>query len=502
MKITFPIATFAMLGVAVAATSGCGNGWLTSSEREKSPSALMLKAQLLYDKGKFAEAAAAYQEIIDQNPQNERARVRLAYALNGEAGLGPLALLTKLSKIQSTPTPKASGASAATTSTSKNSLTQLTSAAGLTAAEIAAVAKANPKTFQDLLNAETKFASLASSDPTTFAQLSTAAARFRKLQASWKAICQLVPKSILDAVVNSAARKKALELESCLGGLNAAYQKPAILFSAAISTLAQGAALYQVKLDTNNDGTVDAIKTADTLTKEISALNTASSSATDPTEIKKSIDTLNTKIAALNTIGETLTHELVDLALAQFEIMSLLMTAIEDVVPENVGKSLINGVKKFEESKTKITGYVNTNSVSSTGKKTSAKQDKIAASASSAAKAADAYYDKFKTENTDPSKLEEFKDSFATTCSQFDTLKATFGSKTATKPSNCANVTLAFGLDSNEAHVAHEAPLVADAEASVDDVFALENGDTGEYEDVEREFLDFLRFGDTLLRAD
>ena len=85
MKLTFPFATFAMLGVAVAATSGCGNGWLTSSEREKSPSALMLKAQLLYDKGKFAEAATAYQNVIDQNPQNERARVRLAYALNGEA---------------------------------------------------------------------------------------------------------------------------------------------------------------------------------------------------------------------------------------------------------------------------------------------------------------------------------------------------------------------------------------------------------------------------------
>ena len=175
------------------------------------------------------------------------------------------------------------------------------------------------------------------------------------------------------------------------------------------------------------------------------------------------------------------------------------MTAIEDVVPENVGKSLINGVKKFEESKSKISGYVSTNTTSSTGKKTAAKQDKISASASSAAKAADAYYDKFKKENTDDAKQTEFDESFAKTCSQFDTLKSTFGSKTATKPSNCADVTPAFGLDSNETH---EAPMAADPEASVEDAFTLENGETGEFEDVEREFLDFLRFGDTLLRAD
>lgn len=485
------LATLTLVGVALTVTSGCGNGWVSSKEREESPSALMLKAQLLYDKGKFTEAAAAYQKIVDQNPQNEKARVRLAYALNGEAGLGPLALLTKLSKIQSAPKTSSSGATTSTT-TSRNSLTQLTAAAGLTSAEIAAVAKANPKTFQDLLQAETKFASLASTDPTTFRGLSSAAARFRKLQASWKTICQLIPKKVLDTVVNSELRKKALEVESCLGGFRESSQKPAILFSAAISALAQGAALYQVKLDTNNDGTVDAMKTADTITKDITALNSTASSETDPTKIKANIDSLNTKIAALNTVGETLTHDLVDLTLAQFEIMSLLMTSIEGVVPENVGKSLFNGIRKFEESKTKLSGFINVKP--SSGKTSGTNQDKVTANATNASKAADAYYDKFVAENTDQTKLDEFEESFAKTCSQFDTLKSTFGSSAATKPANCQKVSLQQNLVQTllqpEAYyeISNETPSTEELESD-------------EFSDVANHFVEFVQLADDLLRA-
>ena len=509
MKSLFPIATLIALGTVTGATSGCGNGWTSSKEREKSPSALMLKAQLLYDKGNFVEAAAAYQAILDVSPQNERARLRLSYALNGEAGLGPLDLLTKLSKAQATPAPAAkSGAAPSASTTSKNSLTQLTGAAGLSSAEVAAVIKANPKTFQDLLTAETKYASMATSDATSYANLVTASRRFQKLQASWRTVCQLIPKRILDAVVNvSEVRKKAFEIEKCLGGFDSEYQKPAILFAAAIGTLAQGAALYQIKLDTDNDGTVDAIKTAETLAKDLSGLGAASTTVTDPAEIKKNIDTLNTKVTALNAIGETLKHELVDVALAQFEIMSLLLTAIEDVIPENVGKTLLAGIKKFEESKGKITGYVNTKSTSSSGKTSAAKQDKIAASAASASKAADAYYDKYKTQiATDPQaadKQVEFDASFAKTCDQFDALKATYGATTAQKPANCAQFSLAlgrgFGLSAAIDH--GDAPGAAFVESDISGEGMVSPIEAPLEGDARKEFLDFIRLGDRILRA-
>lgn len=500
-----PHARYLFMGLtSLALLSACGNGWITSDDREQTPSARFLKAQLQYDKGKFAEAADIYQQLLADDPNNDRARVRLSYALNGMAGLAPIELLTKLSKIQtSIPKASASGATGTKGTAAANaaSLTSLTSAAGLTKAQREAVVKANPTTYRDLVEAATKFKSLAKSDPKTYEQLVSASKRVRNLRASWLTICQLIPARVLDAVVGTnPVRRKGLESDECRGGNPNQYQNPAVLFAAAMESLAQGATLYQIKLDTDGDGTVDLVKKAETLTKDIASLNSRAQDVSDPVEISARLTSLNEKVDALNLIGATLKSELVDLTMAHFEIMSALVTAIENVVPENVSKSLLNGVKKFEESKSKIGGYVTNTGA---GKGTTANNNTIQASAKAAAATADTFFDTYVTKvRADPAlttdqkaaKEQEFGQQFSKTCDNFDAMRTTYGlPATVEKPSNCAKVaTLTLADREGDGDEAEATPfLVFDLPASSDPV--LESRDAG------RDLVEFARLGDRLL---
>jgi hypothetical protein len=193
------------------------------------------------------------------------------------------------------------------------------------------------------------------------------------------------------------------------------------------------------------------------------------------------------------------------------------------VIPENVGKSLLNGVKKFEESKTSISGYVST-SAKPTKTTASKGQSKILTNATNASKAADGYYDKFMEQvdadeelsaSEKEAKKDVFETSFAQTCSQFDTLTSKFSVSGAKRPANCAAATLtlasgeALGLhsdsfeaaesiDTDDSHVHDWAFVPEDYSLSssslTDDPF-----DSG---DAASDFLDFARLGERLLRAD
>jgi|GEM_PF-4749371 len=500
--------------------AGCGNGWFTSASREKTPSAQFLKAQAYYDKGKFTEAAAVYEQLLAADPNNDRARVRLAYSLNGMAGLSPLDLLTKLSGLQSKSTPKPSSAGAApaaATAKPATGLNSLTNIAGLSKAQTAAVAKANPEVYTDLTEAATKYKSFASSDAASYALIVSASDRVNKLRRSWSTICQLVPSKVLTSVVGTnAVRRKGLDIDKCRGGYPQDTQDPAVLFAAAMESLAQGSMLFQIKLDTDGDGVVDVVKKAETLTKEITALNSSSQTATNPTEISENLSKLNTKVTELNAIGATLKGELVDLSLAHFEVMSLLFTVIKDVVPANVAKTLTTGITKFEEARSKIGGY----SKASAGGKTTAnaKQDKIQSSAKSAVAAADKSYENFVANETDHAKKAAFETEFAKTCDNFDALATNFGlGTTVSKPTNCAKVS---NLTSAESAVNEPMMSAVDnVDGTADTAFSLESGAETNLEesadasaandgtstsgagDLERGVVDFAQYGEGLVTA-
>ena len=268
--------------------------------------------------------------------------------------------------------------------------------------------------------------------------------KLKFLQASWEVNCRLIPAKVLTAVIGSnQIRKKYMKPELCLGGYPSSYQDPAVIFASAMESMSHGSILFQTKLDANCDGKIDAVETASLLTKDIASLQSSAASFTSADKINEQVASLNTKIEQLKEIGDTLGSEMVDLTMAHFEVMALLLTAIQGVLPENVSKTLINSIKKFEEAKTKVSGYVKTGA--GTGK-SSGTQTQISTNAAKATEAADKYFENFqKSCNGTCSEQTKFEENFGATCSQFDSLKTSYGLPAdAQKPKNCSGAAALF----------------------------------------------------------
>jgi hypothetical protein len=415
--------------VLLAGILATGCGALTSSERKSSPSALLLDAQHAFDKSQYTKAISLYEKIIAQDPNNDIARIRLAYAINSDAGLGLLSVMGKL--IKGTSTSSTSGAAAGSSAGSTNSLSTFTAAVGFDTAEKA--------------DFTTKTGGVTPIDAENFRESSV---KLQKLHKSWKTICRLVPKETLDAIAKTDVLKKTLSIQECGGGLaNKGDAKFSALFAASMAIMAEAATLYQMVLDADGDGEVDFAKKATDIktTLDGDSVKIATSGETVET-INTKITTLNTKLTELKSLGDQIQGELVSLTIADFGLVVSLISSIPGI-PADVSKKINDALTKFSEAQTKIQAYMS--SATDTASANSAERTKLTDAAVKASSRLDEAMVKQQTaiDALPADQKEAAQTKFATqktdACTNFDSLKTTFGlPATVSKPTACATASL------------------------------------------------------------
>lgn len=415
MKIQQKLAhTFLAVGF-IASFTGCGNGWISSKQRESSPSALMLKGNYAYDKGNFESATGYYQSLLDADPTNAQARIRLAYALNAQANLSPLSLVQKLSSISTTPTPSSTAGTS-----SSNSISVFTGLVGLSSLEKTMISQAAPAV-------------------TTAAQLRSLSARFALLHQSWKVICQLLPASVLNTALGTDQKLKAsLEAEVCKGGLtDASDVKTTAMFAATMNSLAQATGMYQAVLDDGN-GNIKIVDQAKTIIANLEVIQKSSTTETDPQKLTNQMNALSDNLTQLANIGKIFQSELVNLTLGHFAIVASMSAAIG--LPDSVNASISKAVTSFNDAKAKINDYLAPGSAPSGGAP-SGTQNKIKDAAAKASVSIDAIVAK------QPMTPENHA-TLVKACSNFNTFLTTYSLPPDTqKPKSCQSASLSDSSD-------------------------------------------------------
>lgn len=481
------LSTVAAAAACLLSFSGCGNSWMSSKERNETPSALMQSAQWAYDKGDFTKAVTIYSKIVAKDPNNASARIRLAYTYNALSGLTPLDLVSKLGKLSSQSKTSGAAAGGTTPAAGSNSISAFAEVVGLPANEKKALAGQSFKTI---------------------ASLRAASPRFATLHDSWKTICQLIPKKTLDTVIASDTRLAGnLDLTVCKGGLSdAGLSKTSALFAAAMGAMAQAAGLYQIILDADGDGEIDLVKQASTLSKDLEALKAKADAAqanADLSSLQSTLTDVNTKLASLTEMADFLKGELISLALADFSFVAALTANLG--MPESMTNSINSTITKFNEAKTKLNEYTSTGSSA-----TSTSSSALKASAQKAAQAVDTLYTKQLSSiegssTLTPAQKEEKKAELQTkigqSCTSFDSLKSAYNLPADTqKPAQCttsAALNLSDSTSSDTFNAPSEELGLETADANALDA---QQGDEGTQAlNIGQALVDFSRFGYRLL---
>lgn len=414
--------------------SGCGNAWITTSDREETLAALMSKADYAYDKSRFSEAAAGYRKALAKDPTVESATIKLAYSLNGEAGLSILDFVTRFIVQESE---DGSGATKLA-GESQNPITTLTATVGLSDQDKEAIAKALPDTL---------------------AGVRTISKRFTKLQESWTTVCQLMPASLFTTVFESESDdlKSVFEIDKCNGGLPEGSEvQTAALFAAALQFMAQAAGLFQALLDADGNNEIDIAETGNAAVKKLQDLQQSASALTDAAtsetnKLKENMAAISTQLDVIQDLKAKVTGEIVNYTLACFTFVTALIAAIPSI-PSSISKKIERAASKINEGRAKLVQYTSVDASSSNTEQ----GKKVKEAAEKAAKTVDELYAKVaaiedaKQKEAKEAELNSEKDNV---CNNFEETKSAFNLPAdIAKPQKCTEAPALTGTsdDANQ----------------------------------------------------
>jgi hypothetical protein len=303
-----------VIGAAAAITfSGCGNSWLDTKDRNKTPAALMFDGQKAYDQENYELAASLFSQAVAKDPTNISARIGWSFALNGQAGLSLTEIMQNIIK-EANPTPALTG----------TGITSFTNIVGLKAAEMTSLKAA----LGDI--------ALYAAEATEIRANSN---KLAKLNESWQAICPVLPATVYTNFPSDANELFA-KATTCSKTIDTANN--AALFAAAIGLFAQAASLYQM-LDANGDNDIDIVADVQTkFTNLAGAGNTASS-----------ITAIN---SALSTVNAALSSELIPWTLATFKVLQSAVGSIEGL-PQSVEDQINESTSKLDSATKTLASY-------------------------------------------------------------------------------------------------------------------------------------------------
>ena len=323
----------AVLAATLFGLSACGA--LSSKERDETPSVLMLKAQEAYDSGKYDEAITHLNKVVEKDPSNQEARVRLAFALNASVGVTPIKLLKSLTAS----TPGGTGAN--------SDLSKLTSGAGLSKTRTEQI-KQNKAVLTDINS------------------LRELVPEFKTFQNAFLTLCPLLSRQTLaDLRTRSPSAVTLMEIDKCKEGVEESNDN--VNIAALILAVDQFATLYNSVLDTNGDGVIDVQKDAQDASSKLSTLNTGGGAA--------ALSTLNNATQTLTLVAATLKGDVFKLATAQFSIISSVIRGSD--LPSSIATPLDKAVTALEKSLNEINGYLDAGKT--TGSSTTSGQSAVTA---------------------------------------------------------------------------------------------------------------------------
>jgi tetratricopeptide (TPR) repeat protein len=415
--------------------SGCGNAWITSPERENTLAAIMSRAEYAYDKSEFDRAVKYFSKALAKDPSYDDARIKLAYAINGTAGLNILDFVTRFI-VKEEPT---SGNNLAAASTSP--LAVLTSTVGQSPDLIDAL-KAQAQSF------------------TTVADVRAESERFRKLQDSWTTICPLIPSEVFASVFQTEASSLAelFPVSACQGGLSEGRPaQSAALFAAVLQFLAQAADLFQVILDADGDNEIDLAQKGTAAVNELNRLQQLAGAITDPLQSSpeqytQSLQAITAQLDTVRALREQIGGEILNYTLACFTFITVLVSKIPNIPKEIAGK-IEQAATKINAGRAKLTEYMTIDASSPN----STQGAKVKQAAQKAQQTIDSLYDKVNAlpdgaEKT--SRLAALNAQRDAVCNNFDATKAEFGlPDDVARPSNCpASFALAASKEQQPNH--------------------------------------------------
>lgn len=396
--------------------AGCGNSWMVTSERAKTPSALIAEARHADDKGDYDKAVALYKEVLAKDPNNDDVRIRLAYSLNAKAGLGLLDIVARMAEntAAATPTP------ATTSSTSSaGGLDSITSIVGLSATE--------KSEMTTLLSAN-------SDKPMSYVR--EVSNKMALLHESWTTICRLLPSSILENVIGTdPVLISALNSSQCKGGI--ASSKPSAMFAAVMQLVTEAVILYQTVIDANGDGQIDLLVRATAVNNDISAIQAKVKTATG-TEVTTLLTQLNTNLAELKKIGDSFKGEMISITLADFSLMAKLIENLSGL-PDELKTNIQGTVSQFSDAKSKMNTFSSTSSSSSSGSSSGTND----AAKTSAAAAETMNEITAKVKDLPPAEKAAAQAQITEACTNFDAVKTIYNLPSDTqKPQDCQSSSL------------------------------------------------------------
>lgn len=397
----------------------CGNQWMSSSDRENTPSAMLKKAMKADDKGDYDTSIALYRQMLEKDPTNDNVRIRLAYALNGKAGLGFFEVVDKMNNSTATAT-----STSTSTGTSQNSsLGVISKVVGLTDSEKSSIV--------DTVNANSA---------ASMSEIRQKSILLTTLHESWLAICRVLPSEIIEKHVNSdAIVKVAANGDECKGGLPASQVKASAKFAAALQLIAEGMILYQTVIDSDGDSQLDLLKKADTVNSSIATIQGQISGATG-SQITTLLSDLNQSMAELKSLGDAFKSEAISLALADFSMVADIIADMEGL-PDDLKANIRSTVDKFSEAKNKMNDFSQAGKrKATTGSSGTAANDPVKATE----KATQAFND-LNTKISTLSGQEKTKAQAQMTqaCTNFDSVKSIYNLPDDTqKPAGCATTNL------------------------------------------------------------
>lgn len=464
----------AIRGVALGGLAtllvGCGNTWMSSTERKETPAALMKDAQWAYDKGEFEKALSLYERVLAKDPNNLNARVGLTYTYNAKAGLTPFDIVSKLTKLKS-PTTSAAGAPTSKAAAAVNSFAEL---AGLTPTERAALSSRVFKSMDELR------------------QVSP---RFSTLHTSWRNICMAIPGQILTNVLGSEPElQKVFAVDACQGGAGQGVTLSAAgFFAAAVESMAQAAGLLQAVVDKDDNGELDLVQEANKLAAEVNTLRDEANKATDLATMTLKMKQLNEKMAQFVTVSVGLRSEMVGVTITHFRLVSELTRNIS--MPDNIKKRIAEALVQFDAALVQMQEFMNrSTNTNSKG------QAKIRESATKASATLESLYVKQQTQaGTDEAKKAENEKNMRESCTNFDALKSAYGLPAdVQRPASCQTVGASLWEEAPTANLVPE-PLPEGAGSGYGLVDSDESVEFGITDHTEHDaFVEFVRWGDGL----
>jgi hypothetical protein len=296
-------------------------GVISNPARKETPSRLMLEAQAEYDAGNYSKAASLLEDLLEKDPSNDEARVRLTFAYSGDLGITPLEFVKNFAS--------SSGSSSGSSGTSD--IGKLTGKSALPDATITELQK--------------KAGSI-----TSVSQLRTLFPQFSTFQKAFLTICPLFAKStIADLKVKAQSALEILEISKCGEGRDTANAN--ISIAGLFLALGQFSSLYKAVLDANGDGTIDLQKQATDAKAKIDSLST--SNAANATT---GLQTLSAATTALTTVGQTLQGEVFKLAISQAYIIAAVVQGTN--LPTDVKSGIDQGVNGLNTALSTINSYL------------------------------------------------------------------------------------------------------------------------------------------------